>query len=1087
MTTRTQRTHAIGFSRILGLRESVALGLSLSVPLVLVVMHEAVFAAAGSTAPWAYAVALLLYLPLILSFMELAAGRPGSASAYQIAGSYRKSILTFAVGWLMLAGLTSVAALLALAVAERMGVWLRHLFGLDLNELWWVAVIILLAALNEWLNDIDRWRMRTLLITLLFGLTVGVVTWGYVAHPPGGELEISRLFGHDMTAIALLAAGLWSIDLLLNHRRQMRRPDATLRSASLIVWITTGVLSVATTVLVVRSPEVWMSDWSQKLSWGETRLEILSLIAATTFCWAGLSRVLSRTVRLTGAMAHEGFLPKIGKPGQSRRTRALASLTVLVVVLAMVVWWVPDSVLMMLAALTFLWVTILVMVPYARRPAKELSPSRRNRLPLHPLFPGFAAAAAVFLSWLLPPSINLFGLGWLLIGAAYYHFFARQTHANLKQDEAVVGVGIEESGKERPRVMIGIEDARQLPALLKSGNAVARAYGGELMVLEVLALTDELSLQSSQRNAQAEWAALERRIEPHTDAEVDIQTAVRLAPSVASGIVATANEYDADVVIMAAPDLPLADLSTSAAARVFSATSRPLAILKGDYPDSSVSITVATIGGPHATAGLKLGTQLAAGLGGDLELVSVSLHSRAKEEAEEAIARTMKEAEADPGLRTRIIEARSVESGLEGEGDLLIIGSSIDRLLGQTVFGGLSVEVARARARATLVVKRAEAAMHFWQRRIWEVLTRVLPTLSVKERSEVYSQMADGARADVDFYTLISLSSAIALFGLLLDSSAVIIGAMLVAPLMSPILSLAQGIVQGNPHLIQRAGTSTFKGTAISIGVSAMLTLLFVLSGTPPTNEILARVHPNLLDLGVALAAGAAAAYAVSRKSVAAALPGVAISVALVPPLCVVGYGLGMSEFGIAGGALLLYLTNLGGIVLVGAVVFLMMGFRPTLAERGARARQAAIFAVIGLILVALPLGLSSFSIARERALRFEINEILGELDRDAFGINRYSIKRQRGEFLVTGTIYAYEEIGPEKVEEVQRRLSEAVGESVKFRVTIVPATLTEVGGTSEREPGLQIPVVPSNELEGLGDPLDGEAIEVDLLDSPGN
>ena len=89
MTTRTQRTHAIGFSRILGLRESVALGLSLSVPLVLVVMHEAVFAAAGSTAPWAYAVALLLYLPLILSFMELAAGRPGSARAYQIAGSYR--------------------------------------------------------------------------------------------------------------------------------------------------------------------------------------------------------------------------------------------------------------------------------------------------------------------------------------------------------------------------------------------------------------------------------------------------------------------------------------------------------------------------------------------------------------------------------------------------------------------------------------------------------------------------------------------------------------------------------------------------------------------------------------------------------------------------------------------------------------------------------------------------------------------------------------------------------------------------------------------------------------------------------------
>ena len=1085
--TKTQRTHAIGFSRILGLRDSVALGLSLSIPLVLVVLHEAVFAKVGSTAPLAYALAILLYVPLILSYMELAAGRPGSASAYQIAGSYRNSGLTFAVGWLMLAGLTSVAALLAMAVAERLGVWARHLFDIDLNELWWLAAVILLASLNEWLSDIDRWRMRTVLITLLLGLAAGVVTWGFVMHPPGGELRVTRLFGHDMTAIALLAAGMWSIDLLLNHRRQMQRPDATLKSASLIVWITTGVISVATTVLVVRSPEIWMADWSEKLSWGEIRLEILGLITSTTFCWVGLSRLLSRTVRLTGTMAHEGFLPQISKPGLSRRTRALATLTSLVAVLVVVSLWVPDDLLMRLAALTFLWVTVLVMVPYARRPERELSPSRRNRLPLHPLFPGFSAAAAIFLAALLPLRTSAIGLGWLLLGAIYYYSFARKKHAEVKQDTAVVGVGIEESDKDRPRVMIGIEDAEQLPALLKSGNALARAYDGELMVLQVLPLTDELSLYSAQRNAQAEWASLERRIQPHIDGEVETQTAVRIAPSVESGIVATANEYDADVVIMAAPSVPLAEVSTSAAARVFSATSRPLAILKGDYPESGASITVATVGGPHAPAGLRLGTRLADGLGGDLELVSVSLHSRAKEEAGEAIEKTLNEAESDRDVPSRIIEAKSVEKGLEGEGDLLIIGSSIDRLLGQTVFGGLPVEVARAREGATLVVKRAEAAMHFWQRRIWEALTRVLPTLSVKERTEVYSQMAAGARADVDFYTLISLSSAIALFGLLLDSGAVIIGAMLVAPLMSPILSLAQGIVQGSPHLIQRAGKSTFKGTVISIGVSAMLTLLFVLPGTPPTAEIMARVHPNLLDLGVALAAGAAAAYAVSRKSVAAALPGVAISVALVPPLCVVGYGLGMSEFGIAGGALLLYLTNLGGIVLVGAVVFLMMGFRPTLAERGVRARQAAIFAVVGLVLVAVPLGLTTFNIARERNLKSEINEILGQLDREAFGINRYTIKRERGQFIVSGTIYAYGEIGPESVELVQRRLSDAVGETVKLRVTIVPASLTEVGGVAETEPGSAPPVVPSIELDGLGEPLDEEAIEVDLLDSPGN
>ena len=1080
-----QFTHAIGFSRILGVRDTVTLGLSLSIPLVVVVLHEAVFAAVGPAAPLAYVLAIVLYLPLILSYMELAAGRSGSASAYQLAGSFRSSGLAFTVGWLMLAGLISVAALLALAVAERMGVWLGHLFDVDVSDVWLVAAVVFLASANEWFSDIDRWRMRTVVVGLALALTVGVLIWGFVEHPPGGELREVRLFGHDLTAVALLAAGLWSIDLLLNHRRQVRLPDKTLKSASLVVWITTGVLAVATTALAVRSPEIWLADWSEKVSWGETRLHLLGLVVSTSFCWIGLSRVVSRTVRLTGTLAQDGFLPQIGQPGQLQRTRALVTLISMAVVLGIVSWWVPDGLLMTLAAMTFLWVTVLVMVPYARRPARELSPGRRNRLPLHPLFPGFTAATAIFLSALLPLRASAIGLGLLALGAIYYRLFARKKHTEATQDKAVVGVGIEESNKDRPRVMIGTEDDEQLPALLKSGAALARAYDGELMVLRVLPIVDELSLHIAQRSAEREWASLERHLQPYVDSELATQTVVRIAPSVESGIVATANEYDADVVVMAAPRVALGDASTSAAAKVFSTTSRPLAILKGDYPDMGASITVATGGGPHAVKGLELGTRLASGLGGNLELVSVSPPSRSDEDAAAAIQMTLEKARSSAEVPTRVIEARSIEKGLEKEGDLLIIGSSIDRLLSQTVWGGLPMEVARARTGATLVVKRAEAAMYFWKRRVWELLTRILPTLSVSERSEVYSQMAEDARADVDFYTLMSLSTAIALLGLLLDSSAVIIGAMLVAPLMSPILSLAQGIVQGNPHLIQRAGASIFKGTVVSIGVSTALTLLLPVA--QPTGEILARVRPNLLDLGVALAAGAAAAYAVSRASVAAALPGVAISVALVPPLGVVGYGLGTSRFDIAGGALLLFLTNLGGIVLVGVVVFLMMGFRPTRAERGVRARQATFFAVIGLVVVALPLGLTTFNIVRERHLRTEINKTLGELNTGAFGINRYSIEKEQGQFVVVGTIYAYQDIRRDQVEMVQKRLSEAAGVPIKLRVTIVPATLTEVGGNSEGEGIGMAPVVPSIEVDGLGEPLEQETIEVAPSEPQGN
>jgi uncharacterized membrane protein len=191
-----------------------------------------------------------------------------------------------------------------------------------------------------------------------------------------------------------------------------------------------------------------------------------------------------------------------------------------------------------------------------------------------------------------------------------------------------------------------------------------------------------------------------------------------------------------------------------------------------------------------------------------------------------------------------------------------------------------------------------------------------------------------------------------------------------------------------------------------------------------------------------------------------------------------VGYGLGTSQFDIAGGALLLYLTNLGGIVLVSVVIFLMVGFRPTRAERGAKARQATVVAVSGLLLVAIPLALTTVNIAREQSLRAEIHHVLGQLDAEVFGINRYSIEMERGRFVVTGTVYAYGKIEPDSVEMVQRKLEGAVGVPIELRVTIVPATLTVVGGGSEQRAEREPEVVPSSEGDHLDESSEETAIE---------
>ena len=145
--------------------------------------------------------------------------------------------------------------------------------------------------------------------------------------------------------------------------------------------------------------------------------------------------------------------------------------------------------------------------------------------------------------------------------------------------------------------------------------------------------------------------------------------------------------------------------------------------------------------------------------------------------------------------------------------------------------------------------------------------------------------------------------------GLLLNSPAVIIGAMLVAPLMSAIVGLGLGVVEGDSHLLVAAAWATFRGMILAILIGVFLGL--VIPDASATPEIMARTRPSVLDLGVALASGAAGAYALCRKNVSAGLAGVAIAAALVPPLTTVGIGVALGRGDIAGGALLLLLTNL--------------------------------------------------------------------------------------------------------------------------------------------------------------------------------
>lgn len=217
---------------------------------------------------------------------------------------------------------------------------------------------------------------------------------------------------------------------------------------------------------------------------------------------------------------------------------------------------------------------------------------------------------------------------------------------------------------------------------------------------------------------------------------------------------------------------------------------------------------------------------------------------------------------------------------------------------------------------------------------------------------ELFTQLRKQARISRPFVILMMLSTLLASVGLILNSAAVIIGAMILAPLMAPIVSFAMGIARGDTQLLSSGLRSVAWGSILAIVCAAGLAVVMPFSSM--TSEIQARVNPNILDLLVAVVSGIAAAYASSRSDIAQSLAGVAIAVALVPPLAVAGIGIGFGSAPIINGSLLLFATNFFGITFAASLTFWVLGYAPLrLGQRGHWAIG------LGLLLIAIPLSMA--------------------------------------------------------------------------------------------------------------------------------
>lgn len=323
----------------------------------------------------------------------------------------------------------------------------------------------------------------------------------------------------------------------------------------------------------------------------------------------------------------------------------------------------------------------------------------------------------------------------------------------------------------------------------------------------------------------------------------------------------------------------------------------------------------------------------------------------------------------------------------------------------------------------------------------------LLQDVGDKRREDIddglYFEQPERTNKLVAWWVMLLLSVAIATFGILANSTAVVIGAMLIAPLMTPIIGAAAATATG------RSARMFASLAMVGAGVAAAVGLAFVIGAWAPTivpldrnGQVLSRVSPNVIDMAIALAAGAAGAFASVNKRVSSSIAGVAIAVALVPPLGVAGLTLQAGMYVDSLGASLLFLTNLVSIVLAAVVVFFLTGFAP-IARAKERASEikgmVATVAVVAMV-ISVPLIFTAEGILATASRQSTAQKEASEWLKNESGLHVIGVKTKGAE--VNVTVAGSGDLPP--IKDLGDALAEGFEEPITLIVEFAPTVVEE-------------------------------------------
>ena len=283
------------------------------------------------------------------------------------------------------------------------------------------------------------------------------------------------------------------------------------------------------------------------------------------------------------------------------------------------------------------------------------------------------------------------------------------------------------------------------------------------------------------------------------------------------------------------------------------------------------------------------------------------------------------------------------------------------------------------------------------------------------------------------YLLMISMSAGIAVLGLLQGSAAVVIGAMLLSPLMDPIMGVGFALAIGDFQWLRQSAKSLAVGVMVAVLFCALIVFLSPLQEL--TTEIAARTRPSLFDLGVAIFSSIAGAYAMIRGR-EGTIVGVAIATALMPPLAVVGYGLATWNGTVFWGATFLFITNLTAIALTATAMARAYGFSTSLSEKQTQMQAFLIFSAF--IVLAIPLFLSLRQIVWESNATRQINTVVEDVFGGGVRVSSIEPIYEGDPIVITATVFTPERV-PNAEVDAERLIERRIGRAVDVSLTQVP------------------------------------------------